>query len=163
MVLTIIKSLALGVWLGALLMLGYAVAGPIFQHSPSKTLAGTINGIILGRMNAIEWVCAVLALVASILSLLLHWQSSHRTLQIVETVTILIAAIILWMYSISITNRMDTLRATIGDFDHPQTTSTTLEAKQEFDTLHHRYTALVSVNMLLILSGFTLSILNGRE
>ncbi len=163
MILSIFKSLALGVWLGALIMLGYAVAGPIFQHSPSKTLAGTINGIILGRMNQVEWVCASLALLSSIILLVLNLKSGVQTLRIVELGVIFFAAVILWVYSQNITRRMETLRATIGDFDHPKQTTEYVEAKKEFDSLHHTYTGLVSANMLLILGGFVLSVINSRN
>lgn len=163
MILSIIKSLALGVWLGALIMLGYGVAGPIFQQSPSKTLAGMINGIILGRMNNIEWVCAIVALVSSIILLILNWQSDTKILRIVELAVVVIAAILLWIYSQNITGKMESLRATIGDFDHPKQTTEYVEAKKEFDSLHHTYTAIVSANMLLILSGFVLSVINSRK
>jgi hypothetical protein len=163
MILSILKTLSLGVWLGALIMLGYAVAGPIFQQLSSKTLAGSINGLILGRMNSIEWVCAIVALLSSIALLVLNWNEGTRTLRMVETAAILIATIILWTYSIHTSNRMNVLRSTIGDFDHPQQTTQYTEAKNEFDSLHHRYTALVSANMLLIVGAFVLSMVNSRK
>jgi Domain of unknown function (DUF4149) len=163
MFLSILKSLSLGLWLGALIMLGYAVAGPIFQQLPSKTLAGAVNGVILARMNRMEWVCAVIALVSSIILLILKWNDGSRTLRLTETAAIFVAMILLWIYSGSITDRMNALRSTIGDFDHPQQTAQYIEAKSEFDGLHHRYTALVSANMILILGGFVLSMVNSRK
>lgn len=162
LILSILKSLSLGLWLGALIMLGYAVAGPIFQQLPSKTLAGTVNGVILSRMNHIEWVCAIVALISSIILLILNWNSA-RTLRLTETAAIFAAMIMLWFYSIQTTDRMNTLRSTIGDFDHPLQTTEYIQAKAEFDTLHHRYTALVSANMILILGGFVLSVVNSRK
>jgi hypothetical protein len=160
---SILKSLSLGLWLGALIMLGYAVAGPIFQQLPSKTLAGTVNGIILARMNRIEWVCAIVALASSCVLLFLKWDDGFHTLRLTETAAIFVAMILLWIYSGSITDRMNALRSTIGDFDHPQQTAQYIEAKSEFDGLHHRYTALVSANMILILGGFVLSMVNSRK
>ncbi len=162
MIFSILKSLALGVWLGALIMLGYAVAGPIFQQSPSKTLAGTINGVILGRMNNIEWVCWAVAIACSIILLILNWTSA-RGLRIAELAILCVAGVLLWFYSIRITGRMDTLRATIGDFDHPKQTTEYVQAKSEFDTLHHRYTALVGTNMIFLLGAFTISMLLTRK
>ncbi len=162
MIFSILKSLALGVWLGALIMLGYAVAGPIFQHSPSKTVAGTINGIILGRMNTIEWVCWTVALVSSILLLVLHW-SGARGLRVAELTLIVVAGALLWIYSIRITARMETLRTMIGDFDHPRADTEYVAAKTEFDSLHHTYTAIVSTNMILVLGAFTLSIITVKQ
>ncbi len=162
MIFSILKSLALGIWLGALIILGYAVAGPIFQQSPSKTLAGAINGIILGRMNNIEWICWAVAFLSSALLLILNWNSA-RGLRIAEFAILCVTVVLLWFYSVRITGRMETLRATIGDFDHPKQTTEYVEAKAEFDTLHHRYTALVGTNMILLLGAFTLSVVLTRK
>jgi D-alanyl-lipoteichoic acid acyltransferase DltB (MBOAT superfamily) len=161
--LSILKSLSLGVWLGALIMLGYAVAGPIFQQLPSKTLAGAVNGVILSRMNRMEWACAIVALASSCVLFFLKWNDGSRTLRLTETAAIFVAMILLWIYSGFITDRMNALRSTIGDFDHPQKSAQYIEAKSEFDGLHHRYTALVSANMILILGGFILSMVNSRK
>ncbi len=144
-------------------MLGYAVAAPIFQQLPSKTLAGTVNGVILSKMNHIEWVCGIVSLVASVILLILKWNDGSSALRIVETTVIFASVLILWIYSIQTTDRMNLLRATIRDFDHPQQTAAYIGAKQEFDSLHHRYTALVSANMILILGGFVLSVVNLRK
>ncbi|MFI5202383.1 MAG: DUF4149 domain-containing protein [Candidatus Kapaibacterium sp.] len=152
----LLKTLALGVWLGALIMMGYAVAGPIFQHSPSKTLAGAINGVILGRMNTIEWVSWAVAFVCSSVTLYLNWNAALG-FRIAELAMIAAAGVLLWFYSVRFSSRMETLRATIGDFDHPKQTTEYVQAKSEFDSLHHVYTTLVSTNMVLILSGFVLS------
>jgi uncharacterized membrane protein len=162
MILSILKSLSLGIWLGSLLMLGIAVAAPIFQELPSKTLAGHVNGIILSRMNMIEWVCAVLALVTSVILLALNWNGEYRTLRLVEVVLAFTMMTLLWFYSVNITTRMETLRKTIADFDHPQETTEYVQAKSEFDDLHKTYTRLVGINMLLITSTFVLSIVNTR-
>jgi hypothetical protein len=163
MILSTLKTLALGIWLGALVMLGFAVAGPIFQQLPSKTLAGAINGVILGRMNTIEWGCAIFAFACSVSALAFHWNDRFRTLRIIELASILVMIVLLSIYSISITSRMQTLRATIGDFDHPRETPEYVQAKSEFDDLHHRYTALVGTNMIILLGAFTLSMMNSRK
>ena len=162
MILSILKSLALGIWLGALIMLGYAVAGPIFQQSSSKTLAGTINGVILGRMNNIEWICWAVALASSIVLLILNWNGA-KGLRLTEFALLVVAGILLWVYSSNITGRMDTLRATIGDFDHPKQTTEYVQAKAEFDVLHHRYTAVVGANMFVILGAFVLSMVTTKQ
>ncbi len=163
MILSILKSLSLGVWLGSLLMLGIAVAAPIFQELPSKTLAGHVNGIILSRMNLIEWVCATLALVTSIILLAANWNGEFRMLRIAETVVLFITVTLLWIYSTRITTRMDELKQTIGDFDHPREDVAYVQAKSEFDDLHKLYTKLVSANMILITSAFVLSVVNTRQ
>jgi hypothetical protein len=162
MILSILKSLSLGVWLGSLIMLGAAVAAPVFQQLPSKTMAGALNGVILSRMNSIEWVCAVLAFVSSIVLLAMNWNGEYRTMRIVETALIFIMTTLLWVYSVKISGRMGELRATIKDFDVPPQTTEVLEAKKEFDGLHKTYTMLVGINMMLITSAFVISIVNTR-
>ncbi len=163
MIPSILKTLALGVWLGSLIMLGYAVAGPIFQQSPSKTLAGAINGVILGRMNSIEWICALVALGSGIVLLALNWAGDNRTLRIAEVGMVCVSIVLLWFYSNRISGRMETLRQTIGDFDHPKQTKEYVEAKADFDDLHHLYTKLVGINMVLILGGFVFSMVTSRR
>jgi hypothetical protein len=163
MIFSILKSLSLGVWLGALLMLGIAVAGPIFQNSPSKTIAGNINAIILSRMNTLEWICGLIALISSAILLIVNWQGEWRNIRMIETAMIVVMLVILWVYSSSISSRMETLRATIKDFDHPQQTTEYVEAKSEFDTLHKRYTMLVSANLFLLAGTFIVSMMTVRR
>jgi hypothetical protein len=162
MILSILKSLSLGVWLGSLLMLAIAVAAPIFQQLPSKTLAGQVNGIILSRMNGIEWVCGVLAFISSIVLLAMNWNGDHRTIRIIETLMIFVMITLLWLYSVRVSSRMEELRMVIKDFDTPAQTTEYIEAKREFDDLHKTYTRLVGANMLLITATFVISIVNTR-
>ena len=163
MILSILKSLSLGIWLGSLLMLGIAVAAPIFHELPSKTLAGHVNGIILSRMNMIEWVCAVLTLVTSVILLAVNWNGEYRTLRIIEVASAFVMMSLLWFYSVKITSRMEELRVTIADFDHPQETTEYVAAKSEFDDLHKTYTRLVGINMIFITATFVLSVVNTRQ
>jgi hypothetical protein len=162
MLLSIVKSLSLGVWLGSLIMLGAAVAAPVFQQLPSKTMAGNLNAVILSRMNMIEWVCGALAFITSIILLAANWNGEFRTLRIVETCIIFLTITILWFYSSKMTGRMTELRTTIQDFDTPRETTEYIQAKSEFDDLHKKYTMFVGVNMLLITSAFVLSVVNTR-
>jgi len=162
MILSILKSLSLGVWLGSLLMLGAAVAAPIFQQLPSKTMAGNLNAVILSRMNMLEWVCGALAFITSLILLAANWSGEFRTLRIIETCLIFLTVTILWFYSSNMTSRMTELRATIQDFDTPRETTEYVQAKKEFDELHKRYTMFVGINMVLITSAFVLSVVNTR-
>jgi len=163
MIFSILKSLALGAWIGALIMFGIAVAGPVFRESPSKTIAGNINGIILSRMNTIEWICGGLALASAIILLIMHWQDATKIKRLIETSLIALALLVLSYYSLSITSRINDLRATIKDFDHPQQTTEYLAAKEEFDVLHKRYTKVVQVNLFIILGSFIFSMMNTKE
>jgi hypothetical protein len=143
-------------------MLAIAVAAPVFQQLPSKTLAGNLNAIILGRMNMIEWVCGIMAFLSSIVLLAMNWNGEFRTLRIVETGLIFLTITMLWFYSSKMTSRMTELRATIGDFDTPRETAEYVEAKKEFDGLHKTYTMFVGINMILITSAFVISVVNTR-
>jgi hypothetical protein len=162
MVLSIIKSLSLGVWLGSLLMLAIAVAAPVFQQLPSRTMAGNLNAIIMGRMNMIEWGCGVLAFLSSIILLAANWNGEYRMLRIIETSLIFVTITLLWFYSAKMTGRMTELRTTIGDFDTPRETTEYVQAKKEFDDLHKTYTTVVGINMLLVTSAFVISMVNTR-
>lgn len=162
MIFSIVKSLALGIWLGSLLTLGIAVAAPLFQLSPSKTLAGSINQVILGRINIIEWVALAIAVVCSSILLVQQWMTGLRTLRIAELVMLVIMSGVLWYYSTSISGRMGELRATIKDFDQPQETQTYIDARREFDDLHRSYTRMVGVNMLLLIATFSISVATAR-
>jgi hypothetical protein len=163
MIFSVLKSLALGVWLGSLLMLAIAVAGPIFQNSPSRTIAGNINQIILSRMNTIEWICLAIAVVCTIAMLVTDWTSGPRNQRIVEMVMLVIMAALLWYYSSSITGRMTELRAEIKDFDHPRETTEYVQALQEFDALHRSYTTFVGFNMLLIVASFVVTVISVKN
>ena len=161
--LSVLKSLALGVWLGALIMLGIAVAGPIFRQSPSRTLAGEINATILSRMNSIEWVCLAIAALCTVAMLAMDWKSGPRTQRIVETVMIVIMAGVLWYYASGISSRMTELRGEIKDFDNPRETTEYVEARTEFDALHKSYTRMVGINMLLILGSFVVTVISVKH
>lgn len=163
MLLSIIKSLSLGVWLGSLIMLGAAVAAPVFQELPSKTMAGNLNAVILSRMNMIEWVCGILAFLSSLVLLIINWSGEYRTVRIVETALIFVMITLLWIYSTRISGRMEELRTVIRDFDNPRADTEYIQAKAEFDDLHTSYTRLVGVNMVLITATFVLSIVNTRQ
>jgi hypothetical protein len=156
--LSILRSLTLGVWLGSLIMLGAAVAAPVFQQSPSKTLSGQINSVILSRMNMLEAVCGWLALIAALSLLLLLWTAPGRGWRVLEVCSTVVMLAVLWSYSSKISSRMEVLRSEIKDFDHPQTTNEYVTAKAEFDSLHKTYTRLVGANMILLVASFAVSL-----
>lgn len=163
MIFSVLKSLALGVWLGALIMLAVAVAAPLFQNLPSRTLAGNVNQIILSRMNTIEWVCLGIAVVSTIGLLVMDWSAGPRRQRIIELVMLVVMAVVLWYYSSNITDRMTALRAQIKDFDNPRETTEYVESRQEFDGLHKSYTRMVGINMLLIIGSFVVTVLSVRN
>jgi hypothetical protein len=163
MILTVLKSLSLGVWLGALLMLGIAVAPSIFKQPIPRTTAGQINQVILTRMNNLEWICLAIAAVITLVLLVMEWKTGPRTLRIVETIMMVVMASLLFYYSNTITNRMTELRGVIKDFDTPRQTTEYVQAHEEFTTLHKRYTKMVGINMMLILASFVVTIYSARR
>ena len=63
MVLTIIRFaevLSLGVWLGAIIYLSFAVAPVAFSTAPTRQLAGQIVGLAIARLYALGYICAAI-------------------------------------------------------------------------------------------------------
>src|ERR1043166_4586965 len=71
-----LENLGAGIWVGALLTFGAAVALPVFRGLPSLTQAGAITADILHRINVIEAGAATLMAVAALVFLL---QRGQRT------------------------------------------------------------------------------------
>lgn len=161
MYISILKTLALGVWLGAIVMLGI-VAPTVFHLAPSRTLAGTLIGSVISRMNILEWVCAIVALLSSAWLLIRSWRSAPRW-RVMELAGVTLATLVLWYYSMVVNPHLNSLRATIVDFDHPNSTPTYVQGRDEFDAGHRLSSTLVQVNMVIILGCFVLSVVNVRK
>ncbi len=142
-----LAQLSCGVWLGMLLLFGFGVAAPIFHVLDSKTQAGLLNGIILKRMNQLEWAAAIM--LSGSLMMLYVFQKDKGSLARLGLALVMTAA--LFYYIEMITPRMDSLRAAIQNFDIPRDADTRPE-REEFDRLHRRYSAAVSVNLVIALS-----------
>ena len=161
MLVTILKTLSLGIWLGAIIMLGI-MAGTVFHLAPSRTLAGMLIGAVIAKMNILEWVCAAIALLSSAWLLVHNWNGARKW-RIVEFGGILLATALLWYYSMVVNPHLNDLRQQIGDFDHPQATPAYVQARDEFDAGHKLSSTLVQINMIVILGSFMLSIVNLRR
>ncbi len=133
-------------WLGGLVFFGFGVAGTIFKHLSSRDLAGDLNGIILGRLNAIEFVAALL--LAGGLMLYNIKLNVWAKIPIVIAGVMLVIALI---YGVVIRSSLDDVKSRIGSFDNPSPQE--LELKAEFDGYHKLYSRLVGINMGL---GFIL-------
>jgi Domain of unknown function (DUF4149) len=151
-----LENIAAGVWVGALLTFGIAVARPVFRGLPSVTLAGSITAEILQRINVIEMSAATLMVIAAGVFLV---QRERRTpLRIAKTVLLGFMAACLIYYGTVIMDRMEYLRTVeIENFDRVD--ESTRAARDEFDGLHKRYTRLASMNVwmgvgFLLLSAF---------
>jgi hypothetical protein len=155
--LTWLAQLSCGIWLGMLLLFGYGVAAPIFQLLDSKTQAGLLNGIILRHMNGLAWICAAGVLFSSLALYLLQ----KNKWMLIRLGTALLMTGILFYYSEMITPQMETLRATIQNFDIPRAEDKRPE-REAFDRLHGRYSAAVAVNLVLAL-GMTFLIATTKK
>jgi hypothetical protein len=151
-----LENIAAGVWVGALLTFGIAVARPVFRGLPSVTLAGSITAEILQRINVLEMSAAALMVVAAGVFLV---QRERRTpLRIAKTVLLGFMTVCLIYYGTVIMDRMEHLRTVeIQNFDRFD--ESTRAARDEFDRLHKRYTRLAGANVwmgvgFLLLSAF---------
>jgi hypothetical protein len=159
MILSILKTLAIGIWIGAIVMLGI-MAPTVFHLAPSRTLAGMLIGAVIERMNILEWVCACVALLAAASPLVRNWKHATR-LRLVEFAAILFATALLCYYSMVVNPNLNDLRARIVDFEHPNTSTTYIQACADFDAGHKLSSTLVQVNMMLLLGCFVMGMVNG--
>ena len=151
-----LENLGVGLWMGALVTFGFAVAAPVFRNLPSVTQAGNITAIILHRINLIETTAAILMVLSAFVFLL---QKEQRTpLRLVKTALVVLMTMTFLYYGMMVMNRMEHLRTVeIRDFDHFSEESRGF--RDEFDRLHYLYTKLAQVNLFmgigfLLLSAF---------
>jgi len=149
-----LENFSAGIWVGALLTFGLAVAAPVFRGLPSATQAGSITAHILHRINVIEASAAALMVVAAVVFLL---QKEQRTaLRLGKTALTMIMAVMLLYYGMTIMNRLEYLRTVaIRDFD--QFSEATHASRDEFDRLHKLYTQLAQANLFMGLGFLLLS------
>jgi hypothetical protein len=136
---------SVGVWLGSMIFFGVGVAAPIFKILPSKDLAGTLNAVILHRLNLIEYISFCLLVVGLALC-------NRPVRGMIRTLPFIIAGIMLCItlwYAQGISPRMSMLKTTIVSFDTPQEHDT--QAIAEFRSLHIVYSRLVGINAGLLL------------
>jgi hypothetical protein len=136
---------SVGVWLGSMIFFGVGVAAPIFKILPSKDLAGTLNAVILQRLNLIEYISFCLLVIGLALC-------NRPVRGMIRTLPFVIAGIMLCItlwYAQGISPRMNTLKRTIVSFDTPQEQDA--QAISEFRSLHIVYSRLVGINAGLLL------------
>ncbi|MBI3300787.1 MAG: DUF4149 domain-containing protein [Deltaproteobacteria bacterium] len=141
-----LENVGAGVWVGALLTFGVAVAAPIFRGLPSATQAGSIIAQILHRINLIETGAATMMAVAALAFLL---QADQRTpIRLGKTALVVLMTMTLLYYGMMIMDRMEHLRTVeIRDFDH--FAEATRASRDEFDRLHKLYTRLAGANLFM--------------
>jgi hypothetical protein len=149
-----LENLGAGIWVGALVTFGLAVAAPVFRNLPSLTQAGSITAVILHRINLMETAAATLMAVSALVFLL---QKDQRTpLRLVKTAVVVLMTMTFVYYGMMIMDRMEHLRTVeIRDFD--QFSESTRPFRDEFDRLHTLYTQLAKANLFLGLGFLLLS------
>lgn len=149
-----LENLGAGVWVGALLTFGLAVAAPVFRGLPSLTQAGSITAHILHRINRIETGAATMMALAALVFLV---QKDQRTpIRFAKTVLVVLMTMTFLYYGLLIMNRLEYLRTVeIRDFD--QFNEATRAFRDEFDRLHKLYTRLAQANLFMGLGFLLLS------
>jgi len=146
------QALAQLVWVGGIIFFAFVAAPLAFHPTIQETTGGTdipgrVVQLMLDRFTAWETICAGVL----ILSLLeLYRQTRRRRFMSCVVVAVIMAGIMIW-YGHIIRPQMQSLAKEIGNFNRADTTS---PAHVEFDTLHHRYTRLMGVNLILGLGLF---------
>jgi hypothetical protein len=140
-------QLACAFWLGMLVFLAFGVAGTVFQFVSSRFQAGTLNGIILEKMNILEWICGIVLLVST--GILFFLQKNRWAMLRLAMALVMLTG--LFYYSRILPPVMAGLRAKIQNFDIPLNEDPRPE-RAEFNRLHERYSALVSINAILALT-----------
>ncbi|MGQ9806305.1 MAG: DUF4149 domain-containing protein [Chlorobiales bacterium] len=149
-----IEQLGIAIWLGAIVMFAFAVAGTVFKEAGSINLAGHLNGKILAKLNLLEATASALLTISAIYFLL---QSDERTTaRLIKTAILLLMIGLLVVYGKFVTDRLELLRTVeIKDFDNFDPSKQVF--RDEFNVLHKTYTRLVSVNLLLGLAFMGIS------
>lgn len=139
-----VMFLSLVVWIGGLIFFAFVLAPTAFQVLPDTHLAGNVVGRALGKLHWIAIVSGIVFLFSS----LLYSRLTGGTADIFAIRNVLIVLMLaLTLFSqFWIIPRMDTLRASVGDFakvtiDNP--------ARVQFDALHVWSTRVEGAVLLL--------------
>jgi uncharacterized membrane protein len=136
--------LSLVVWIGGLIFFAFVLAPTAFQVLPSTHLAGNVVGRALGKLHWIAIVFGVIFLISSLLYSRLTDGTAHIFAMRHVFICLMLALTLFSQFWII--PRMDTLRASVGDFatipvDNP--------LRVQFDALHVWSTRVESAVLLL--------------
>ncbi|HLZ39593.1 MAG TPA: DUF4149 domain-containing protein [Candidatus Sulfotelmatobacter sp.] len=139
-----VMFLSLVVWIGGLIFFAFVLAPTAFQVLPDTHLAGNVVGRALGKLHWIAIVSGIVFLFSSLLYSRLTGGTAH-VFAIRNVLIVLMLALTLFS-QFWIIPRMDTLRASVGDFakvtiDNP--------ARVQFDALHVWSTRVEGAVLLL--------------
>ena len=135
--------LSLVVWIGGIIFLAI-MAPAAFHILPTRLLAGTLVGNVLGKLHWIGIVSGIVFLISS----MVYSRLSDGTAHVFAARHVLICLmIVLTLFSqFWITPRMLALRAQVGSFDASTTDN---PARLQFDTLHV-WSTRIEITVLLL-------------
>ena len=136
--------LSLVAWIGGLIFFAFVLAPTAFQVLPNTHLAGNVVGRALGKLHWIAIVSGIVFLASSLLYSRLTDGKAHAFTM--RDVLICLMLGLTFLSKFWIIPRMDTLRASVGDFatvplDNPQ--------RVQFDALHVWSTRVEGAVLLL--------------
>ena len=136
--------LSLVIWIGGLIFFAFVLAPTVFQVLPDTHLAGNVVGRTLGKLHWLAIISGVVFLASS----LIYSRMSAGTVQVFAMRHVLIFVMLaLTLFSqFWIIPRMDTLRASVGDFAAVPLNS---PARVQFDALHAWSTRVEGAVLLL--------------
>lgn len=143
-ILRFLMLLSLVVWIGGLIFFAFVLAPTAFQVLPNTHLAGNLVGRALGKLHWIAIIAGVVFLITSLLYSYLTQGTAHIFAMRHILICLMLALTLFSQFWII--PRMDTLRASVGDFanvplNNPQ--------RVQFDALHVWSTRVESAVLLL--------------
>ncbi len=136
--------LSLVVWIGGLIFFAFVLAPTAFQVLPNTHLAGNLVGRALGKLHWIAIISGIVFLISSLLCSRMSEGTAH-VFAIRHVLICLMLALTLFS-QFWIIPRMDTLRASVGDFSAVPISN---PARVQFDALHVWSTRLEGGVLLL--------------
>jgi uncharacterized membrane protein len=143
-ILRFLMLLSLVVWIGGLIFFAFVLAPTAFQVLPNTHLAGNVVGRALGKLHWIAIIAGVVFLITSLLYSYLTQGTAHIFAMRHILICLMLALTLFSQFWII--PRMDTLRASVGDFanvplNNPQ--------RVQFDALHVWSTRVEGAVLLL--------------
>ncbi len=146
----------MGLWVGGLVFLAAFTAPMVFRAFESRSAAGSVVAAIIQKFSRMEYLLALFLFFIAILLLLITEKNWVRTYVSIVLVLMFLFAT---LYGRVWRPQMSALRVQVSNFDVPAEQDSS-PARQEFEKLHRRYTALVAVNLFL---GISVLLLKGFE
>jgi uncharacterized membrane protein len=136
--------LSLVVWIGGLIFFAFVLAPTAFQVLPNTHLAGNLVGRALGKLHWIAIIAGMVFLITSLLHSYLTQGTAH--IFVMRHILICLMLALTLFSQFWIIPRMDTLRASVGDFASVPLTD---PLRVQFDALHVWSTRVESAVLLL--------------